>query len=431
MNTMHRFEWQQIATEPFLAELVAATGTPGAEPDELRALLARIFARTGGAGVANSDWPASHRTQVAGKLLGEAVGSLLRHRFGFGHSLPGVVARVEHGEEVAAAVPVVDVNRAAQAALEALPAIGPALAAAIVAERRDGGCFVSMPDLLQRVQGLGDDAGHQLQGALAFPAAGAAPGVVPTGLADKLRALLRLGVAGSGRDPLEAALEEVAMHVANRPHPQARMGMKRDDLEPDAIAAAPQVDIAVDRATVLADTSYYSALLGVIERATRRVDVCMFYIALPDERHPTRKLLEALVRKAGEGCAVRVLVDQDHKGDPYGSRLVNAAAVAFLSSRGVDVRGDASDTLLHSKFVIVDDGTVAIGSHNWTAGSFFRYADVSMLLSGTEITRRWRERFEALWSRAGPFEELREAVARRPGRAAVGRLRRLQAGVED
>src|SRR6185369_18047459 len=73
MNTMYRFEWQQIATEPFLAELVAATGTPGAEPDELRALLARIFARTGGAGVANSDWPASHRTQVAGKLLGEAV----------------------------------------------------------------------------------------------------------------------------------------------------------------------------------------------------------------------------------------------------------------------------------------------------------------------------------------------------------------------
>jgi competence protein ComEA len=413
MNTTYRFDWQQIVTEPFLAELVAATGTPGSEPDLLRALLARIFACSGGAGVANSDWPASHRTQVARKLLGEAVGSLLTHRFGFGHRLPGVVARVEHGEHVAAVVPVVDINRASRAELEALPAIGPALAGSIIAERRNGGAFSSMPNLLERLAGLGDEAGRQLQGALGFSASGAASRVVPARLADKLGALLLLGVAGAARDPLEAALEEVAMYVAAHPHPRARVGMKRDDLEPDAIAATADVDISVDRAKVLADTAYYSSLLGVIERATRQVDVCMFYVALPEPQHPTRKLLEALARKASEGRVVRVLVDQDNKGDPYGSRLVNAAAVALLSSRGVEVRGDASDALLHSKFVIVDNDTVAVGSHNWTAGSFFRYADVSVLLSGMEQTRRWRDRFETLWARGRAFDETGAAAARR------------------
>jgi len=46
------------------------------------------------------------------------------------------------------------VNRASAAELETLPGIGPALAAAIVEERRTGGPFRSAEDLM-RVRGIG------------------------------------------------------------------------------------------------------------------------------------------------------------------------------------------------------------------------------------------------------------------------------------
>jgi phosphatidylserine/phosphatidylglycerophosphate/cardiolipin synthase-like enzyme len=297
------------------------------------------------------------------------------------------------------------VNRAAPDQLEALPAIGRALAIRIIEERRRRGSFVSMADLLQRVDGLGDQAGELLQGVLAFSDGGLPQRPVVSGaLGDDLRALLALSLHAPGRNPLEAALEEVAMHVARHPHPQARIGAKRDDLEPGPISGALVADSRAARVTVLADKAYYPSMVDLIRRATQRVDVCMFYIALPTPTHPTHQLLEALARKAAEGCAVRVLVDQDGKGDRYGSRLINAAAVAFLASRGVEVRADPTETLLHSKFVVLDGDKVAIGSHNWTAGSFFHYADVSVLMSGAATAQCWQTRFETLWARGRQFE---------------------------
>lgn len=406
MSTTYRFEWRQIVVEPFLAELAAAAGVSSIRREEVVALLARIFAGTGGAALAYSDWDVGHRAQVARKLLGEAIGSVLTHRFAFKGRALGVVTRKNHGAQIADSMALVDVNRADRDQLEALPVIGPALADSIIEERRSRGCFRSLPDLLQRIKGLGDEAGEQLQGVLAFSEEGLPLRPVVGGiLEDDLRAMLALRLDAPRRDPLEAALEEVAMHVAGYPHPQARMRTKRDDLEPGVIATVPEAETRAGRVAVLADNAYYASMVDLIRRAAHRVDVCMFYIALPVQTHPTHELLEALAGKVAEGRVVRVLVDQDGKGDPYGSRLINAAAVAFLSSRGVDVRADPTETLLHSKFVLVDDDKVAIGSHNWTAGSFFRYADVSVLLSGTATAQRWRSRFETLWARGRKFED--------------------------
>jgi PLD-like domain/Helix-hairpin-helix motif len=404
MNTMYRFEWAQVAVEPFLADLIALTNASAADKGEVASLLSHIFAGTGGSAFANSDWDSDHRVRVARKLLGEAIASTLTYRFHFQSRRPGVVTRDDHGELMAVGEPALDVNRASAGELEALPVIGPALAGRIVEKRRSGGYFVSMPDLLKRVTGLGDDAGERLQGVLAFSKEGLPLRPVIAGtLNDDLRALLALDIYAGGRERLAAGLEEVAMHVAAHPHPCARLGMKREDLEPESIAEPITAQARASQVKVLADKAYYPALLNLLNAATHRVDVCMFYVALPVPTHPTHQLLDALARRAAAGCAVRVLVDQDGKDDPYGSRLINAAAVAFLSSRGVETRGDATESLLHSKFIVIDDTLVVIGSHNWTAGSFFHYADVSVVISGQETNRLWHSRFESLWLRGRKF----------------------------
>ena len=59
-------------------------------------------------------------------------------------------------------------NQATEEQLTVLPGIGPALAAAIVAERRRGGAFRSLEDL-RRVRGIGPAVLRRLEGRIRIP----------------------------------------------------------------------------------------------------------------------------------------------------------------------------------------------------------------------------------------------------------------------
>ena len=62
----------------------------------------------------------------------------------------------------------VDVDRASAAELEALPGVGPALAARIVAERDSSGPFGAMDDLQARVRGVGPALARRLGPTVTF-----------------------------------------------------------------------------------------------------------------------------------------------------------------------------------------------------------------------------------------------------------------------
>jgi len=126
-------------------------------------------------------------------------------------------------------------------------------------------------------------------------------------------------------------------------------------------------------------------------------------MALGGDEHPTRPLAEALAERAGAGCRVRVLLDRDDVGDPYGSRIVNAGAARFLAQGGVTVHHDSKKRLLHSKFILLDEDKLVIGSHNWTEGSYFEYRDLSFLIEDATAVQSWRGRFDALFSESEAY----------------------------
>lgn len=72
----------------------------------------------------------------------------------FGEVDPAAVGSAGHGTPDAVAAGPIDVNRATAEQLDALPGVGPATAAAIVAERERNGPFGSVDDL-ERVPGIG------------------------------------------------------------------------------------------------------------------------------------------------------------------------------------------------------------------------------------------------------------------------------------
>ncbi len=56
---------------------------------------------------------------------------------------------------------------------------------------------------------------------------------------------------------------------------------------------------------------------------------------------------------------------------------------------------------MHSKLVIIDGALVIIGSHNWTAGSYFDFDDVSIATRSRKYGAHVSRRFESLWKSAG------------------------------
>lgn len=150
---------------------------------------------------------------------------------------------------------------------------------------------------------------------------------------------------------------------------------------------------------VLAGRRYYSFMLRTLQQARASIDIAMFHIAMPGETHPTRRLIDALIRAHNRGVTVRVLVDRDRKKDPYRSQVINATAIQTLLSSGVRVRVDAPNKLLHSKFAIVDRKVSIVGSHNWSAGSFFSFDDLSVAVESLDFARQMNGRFETLWRR--------------------------------
>jgi len=151
---------------------------------------------------------------------------------------------------------------------------------------------------------------------------------------------------------------------------------------------------------VLLEGAYYTRLPSMFGRAQKRIDVCMFHIAMPSRSHPTRKLLNALIRASDRGIRVRVLVDADRPKDPYRSTIINAAAVEYLSGGGVAVRSDLPERLLHSKFVLIDNEWAVIGSHNWSAGSYFQFDDLTLAIRSESAVREQRRRFNMMWTAA-------------------------------
>jgi hypothetical protein len=391
--TWHTFDWEAFVTPDLVREIAAATGARRAATGAAAApLLARLFEKNGGLPVCRRVPGLRRRTEIGRQLLHES----LRHVAGAGPvAVPGY--SVEEGAGrlgLVRAAPRLAINSAPESAVAALPGIRAAVARRIARARLDRP-FTDTADLAARVEGLPRSTARSLASQLSFEIPSGEPTAHPPGsLAEDLR---RLAAAQPGARPLDrlvAALELLVARSAADRHPQAARAAIRE-LGP---ALAPALE-PVSRIEILAGSTYYGRVRALIARARRRIDVCMFHIASAGPRHPTGRILDALARARARGVRVRVLVDRDRPQDPYHSNVINAFAIRRLRESGIRVRVDASDRLLHSKFVVIDDRYVVIGSHNWTAGSYFEFDDVSFLVVSPQARRAQTRRFEELWRR--------------------------------
>lgn len=398
---MLRFEWNAFVTAPLQEQLTSASGANTAVVQALSARLARVFEHVGGLPFVADEPSLDQRTGRALIWLDEALGHALAEA-GVRRPMQGLLPGAGNTScaQLLFTRPLLDANRADVDRWRTLPGISAALAQTIVAERERHGRYTSLDDLEKRVDGIGPVKAAALSGVLDFrgaqpPAIGAQP--LDTWI-NRLQTLMQLQMAATPAEALVAAINQTLSSVATRPHPASSQGRMRH-----APPAGPMAPASAHRAAWVGELwgkDYWQALPKLMDSATHSIDLCMFHVASPNARHPTFALLQGLIRAQQRGATVRALLDRDGKGDPYLSTVINSAARRFLTEAGVACRSDSSAKLLHSKYLVIDRKRVVMGSHNWSAGSYGRFDDLTLAVESETLANQVLGRFDEQWATA-------------------------------
>lgn len=156
-------------------------------------------------------------------------------------------------------------------------------------------------------------------------------------------------------------------------------------------------DVDVDRVRLLvAPDNAERAVVAHIDRANESVRVLQATAGGPDQ-----PFVRALVRAARRGVAVRVLLN----GAWY-AREGNRAVVRALNDRaareGLDLTAKLADPrgrygTVHAKGLVMDGGTVVLGSLNWNNHSARENREVVLALRSDGAARYFGRVFEADW----------------------------------
>jgi phosphatidylserine/phosphatidylglycerophosphate/cardiolipin synthase-like enzyme len=394
---MHKFGWSELITPSLLARLGVVAGIGSSvEQDDVGESLSSIFRNTGGLPVVNDALDEARLTELALSLISDAMdryaSRLALNAPAYGFYLDESASDRFTYEIVA--VRKLNINTATADELEALPVLGQTLALRVVAERVRGGPFESFDDLSERVAGIGEGAAQVLSHAVIFrwPTPSALDYEPAAGFDDRFRACLGWFQDGDPGSRIARMFDALSSTVADEPHPVSQEKLRRGE-----IGAAQIATDIVDWVGVLANTDYYRQVPELMKEASSSIRVAMFHAALTSDDHPTRMLLDQLVAAHQRGVSVKVLLDRDRASDPYLSTVINTAAKEFLEAAGVDCRFDTEAALLHSKFLVIDDDTCVIGSHNWSAGSYFRFDDLSIVVGSQALGAELAARFDELW----------------------------------
>lgn len=408
---MLRFEWQAFITSAVVAQLALDAGVGEDVVAAHTPRLAQLLGHVGGLPFIETEPTLAQRTAHGLALFDEALGHAVTE-LGLKPAASGWLSEADATTpsaytELQRAHPTLDANRASLAELQLLPGISASIARAALAERDGAGRFANLRDFEQRVDGIGPVRAAAWAGVLTFgDAQTSAP--LATDRAARLRRLMALRFTSTAEQAFGSALDAVLSSVASQPHPATREGRLRPLLAPSAASGDDDAALPAELATPhaaewigeLFGEDYWAALPALIAAAQTSVVVCMFHVAASDAKHPTHALLQALAQAHQRGVAVRVLLDRDGKADPYLSTLINSAARRFLLDAGVPCRSDSSALLLHSKYLVIDGQQVVLGSHNWSAGSYFNFDDLTLVLPSTTLATELMQRFEGAWATA-------------------------------
>lgn len=134
----------------------------------------------------------------------------------------------------------------------------------------------------------------------------------------------------------------------------------------------------------------------MIDAAGSSMDVAMFSMTLADNP-------DALLRAAGRGVKVRVILDEKHvypKADAQIQRLMKAPGIEFRTLCGTRAWG-----INHNKILIADREIASAGSYNWTFGATFSNLENTLVMRDSAHVSGYAAYFDWMWSKARTLDQ--------------------------
>jgi len=132
-----------------------------------------------------------------------------------------------------------------------------------------------------------------------------------------------------------------------------------------------------------------------LHSAKSDLKICMFTIS--DD-----PIAEAIDACHDRGVYVRIITD-DGKIFDKGSDIMP------LSKKGINVRIDSDKSLMHHKFVIIDNAKLLTGSYNWTRTGADVNNENMLVTTNNKIVRAYKKEFQRLWHEMNPLRKKNSA----------------------
>ena len=123
--------------------------------------------------------------------------------------------------------------------------------------------------------------------------------------------------------------------------------------------------------------------------ASHDLKICMYTIS-------DNPIAEAILQSFSRGVNVRIIT--------YDGKILDKGSdINSLDERGIDIRIDSDRSLMHHKFVIVDNVKILTGSYNWTrTGSDINNENI-LVTTNKKIAKAYKKEFNRLWKEMKPL----------------------------
>lgn len=125
-----------------------------------------------------------------------------------------------------------------------------------------------------------------------------------------------------------------------------------------------------------------NALTADIDSAQRSIDIAMYNFSL-------REASDALIKAAHRGVQVRIAVDSD---------ALDGMQLQRLKKAGFYVLGDRRESLMHNKYLIIDDRIIWSGSMNLTFSGAMEDENVMARIVSPELAANYAGKFNTMFN---------------------------------
>jgi len=146
----------------------------------------------------------------------------------------------------------------------------------------------------------------------------------------------------------------------------------------------------------ISNRKYFPAVLKAIQESQKSIKASLYYISyFKSNKGKVNVLLNALFDASKRGVKVEVILDRsiDFSGAGDMSKK-NIRSFSYLKRNGIKVFYDDMETLSHSKYLIIDEKVVIVGSFNWSESSLIKNREASVLIRSTEIAKKYLKLFD-------------------------------------